>query len=49
MENAVSKIKKRLNLSARSLNPFPKRQILDSSNMKEFADNNFELCEIGRR
>ena len=29
--------------------PFPKQQILDSSNLKEFADNNFELDEIGRK
>ena len=28
--------------------PFPKRQILDSSNLKEFADNNFKLNENGR-
>ena len=23
--------------------PFPKRQLLDSSKLKEFADNNFEF------
>ena len=28
---------------------FPKRQILDSSNPKEFADNNFKFDENGRR
>ena len=27
---------------------FPKRQILDSSNLKEFADNNFKFDENGR-
>ena len=27
----------------RSLEPFPKRQILDSSKLKEFADDNFEF------
>ena len=29
--------------------PFPKKQILDSSEVKEFADNNFKLVEIGRK
>ena len=29
--------------------PFPKRQILDSSKLKEFADNNFKLGENGRK
>ena len=29
--------------------PFPKRQILDSSKLKEFAVNNFELNENGRK
>ena len=29
--------------------PFPKRQILDSSKLKEFADNNFEFNENGRK
>ena len=28
--------------------PFPKQQILDSSKMKEFADNNFKSEENGR-
>ena len=28
-------------------NPFPKRQILVSSKLKEFADDNFEFDEIG--
>ena len=28
--------------------PFPKQQILDSSKMKEFADDNFKLDEYGR-
>ena len=27
---------------------FPKRQILDSSKLKEFADNNFKSDENGR-
>ena len=30
------------------LNPFPKRQILDSSKLKEFADDNFKLNENDR-
>ena len=30
-------------------NPFPKRQILDSSKLKEFEDNNFEFNENGIR
>ena len=29
--------------------PFPKRQILDSSKLKEFADDNFEFNENGRK
>ena len=28
---------------------FPKRQILDSSNLKEFADDNFNFDENGRK
>ena len=31
------------------LSPFPKRQILDSSNLKEFADDNFKFAENGRK
>ena len=29
--------------------PFPKRQILDSSKLKKFADNNFKFCENGMK
>ena len=29
--------------------PFPKRQILDSSKLKEFADDNFKFDETGRK
>ena len=29
--------------------PFPKRQILDSSKFKEFADDNFKFEENGRK
>ena len=29
--------------------PFPKRQILDSSNLKEFADDNFKFDENGQK
>ena len=29
--------------------PFPKRQILDYSKLKEFADDNFEFDENGRK
>ena len=29
--------------------PFPKKQTLDSSNLKEFADNNFRFDEKGRQ
>ena len=29
--------------------PFPKRQILDSSKLKEFADNNFRFDGNGRK
>ena len=28
--------------------PFPRRQILDSSKLKEFADKNFKFDENGR-
>ena len=31
------------------LQPFPKRQILDCSKLKEFADNNFKFDENGRK
>ena len=30
------------------IQPFPKRQILDSSKLKEYADDNFEFDENGR-
>ena len=29
--------------------PFPKQQLLDSSKLKEFADNNFEFDEKGAK
>ena len=29
--------------------PFPKRQILDSSKLKEFADDNFKFDKNGRK
>ena len=29
--------------------PFPKRQILDSSKLKELADDNFKIDENGRK
>ena len=32
-----------------SLQPFPRGQILDSSKLKEFADNIFEFDENGRK
>ena len=31
------------------LKPFPKRQILDSSNLKGFVDYNFKFNENGRK
>ena len=31
-----------------NINPFPSRQILDSSKLKEFADDNFKFDETGR-
>ena len=33
--------------SSSNSEPFPKRQILDSSKLKEFEDNNFEIDENG--
>ena len=32
-----------------TVKPFPKRQILDSSKLKEFADHNFKFDENGRK
>ena len=32
-----------------TLNPFPKQQILDSSKLREFADNNFKFPENARK
>ena len=32
-----------------SLNPFPKRQILDSSKLKEFAGDDFKFDENSRK
>ena len=32
-----------------SFNPFPKSQILDSSKLKEFADDNLKFDENGRK
>ena len=29
--------------------PYPKRQILDSTDLKEFADNNLRFDKIGRK
>ena len=29
--------------------PFPKQQILDSSKLREFADNNFKVDKNGRK
>ena len=31
------------------LKPFPKQQFLDSSNPKEFSDDNFKFVENGRK
>ena len=31
------------------VNPFPKQQILDSSKVKEFANENFKFDENGRK
>ena len=36
-------------LNFKVINPFPKRQILDSFTLKEFADDNFRFDENGRR
>ena len=35
--------------SPHCFNPFPKQQILDSSKLQEFADDNFEFGENGRK
>ena len=39
----------KLQLSQSGSEPFPKRQILDSSKLKDFADDNFNLDENGRK
>ena len=31
------------------IQPYPKRQILDSSKLKQFTDDNFKFYENGRR
>ena len=36
-------------VSLYKLNPFLKRQILDSSELKEFSNDNFKFDENGRR
>ena len=36
-------------LCTKLFQPFPKRQILDSSKLKEFADDNFKLVENGKK
>ena len=33
----------------RIVQPFPKRQILDSPKLKQFADDNFKFDEYGRK
>ena len=42
-----------MNISSDMINilsqPFPKRQILDPSKLKEFADNNFKFDETDRK
>ena len=35
-----------INISSK---PFPKQRILDTSKLKDFADNNFKFEEIGRK
>ena len=35
--------------ATKSLQPITRRQILDSSKLKEFADNNFKFDENGRK
>ena len=36
-------------LTCRKYQPFPKRQILDASNLKEFEEDNFKFDENGRK
>ena len=33
----------------KNINPFPNNKILDSSKLKEFADDNFKFDENGRK
>ena len=36
-------------LGSEKSSPFPKRQILDASKLREFADDNFKFDENGRK
>ena len=42
-------MKKSSKKSAADVEPFPKRQILDFSKLKEFADDNFKFDESDRK
>ena len=46
MYTCIAKCQRLLNLR---LVVFPQRQILESSKLKEFADNNFKVDENGRK
>ena len=49
MSSASSVSFEKITHRTKIFNPFPKRQILDSSKMKEFADDNFSFDENGRK
>ena len=49
MTNKMSHFDKPEILSGRELKRFTRRQILDSSKLKEFADDNFKFDENGRK
>ena len=46
---AHNKSSERKNGFYSSLNPFPKRQIFDSTKLNEFADDDFKFNENGRK
>ena len=48
-QNELSVLKAFAEINSNLTSPFPKQQVLDSSNLKELTDNNFELDENGRK
>ena len=49
IEQATSVTRNKVFCPTRNFNPFHKREILDSSKLKEFADDNFKLDDNGSK